>query len=878
MTATEQITQSLRSHLNRGGAYCFVQLFNDKGSRSLWLPTDRDFLIDIKLMRGRAVYWGVNPVNDIVTPADRAKPWTKGKTDEQIAAYIGTKDSTISAVNALYADFDGKDETAPTEVEIGAQYTSVKAAYNAQLAKGEIKALPPEKTLQSEALKAAKEAAFLTDIAKYKTSALKRATAAPIKPSALIDSGGGYQAYWLLADPFLIDSEGKRKAIKDLQAGWVEAVGADPGVKDIRRILRVPGSQNIKKAYGPDFPTVDYCYAELDLLYTVDDFAPYMPKKQEAPPVAPGKLPSRNGTGESVIAAFKAAYSIADVLEGVGYTWAGRRMAKPGGKNGTVEIYRDDNESYHFGGDDPLHDDHRKNPFDVFLYYSHGGNMKEAITEAARMLGMQYQTNGHTDYNAGFSAGMDPLPVAPDEAKPSGEQWRVALVAELLRTVIDVGGEVDDLRDAVSRLGEDERKQPAIIAQLERVFSKPADLKQWLSDCGFHGESMSKEWLTQLHRLGYHFKMNQLDDSIEVGGVIMSDGLESEIRCAMRDRGVKNMDALKDAYRMEAYHNSYHPIKDFLGALEWDGADHIGRLASYFTSNDTPITYSDGRRLGVFHAFLKRWLVGAVGKVYEQAQNITFTMAGAQGIGKSYLPKWLCSPMADFFNEGQLDPDGKETDRRLATTWIWEIGELGATTRRADVNALKNKLTQSATKFRVPYGHNDVIKPVLTSFFGTVNPDGRGFLMDKTGNRRFAVVNVEAINFSYTDLDPCQVWAQAVALYRAGEPWRLAPEEVEAQKRINKEHETDETIDMIMPELFILEPGNDGLAAAPIDIAQELYYKNYAKDLDKCAKDAAAYLKANGYAKKGKPATWRGIALRFPRANQRGEATGERGL
>lgn len=485
-------------------------------------------------------------------------------------------------------------------------------------------------------------------------------------------------------------------------------------------------------------------------------------------------------------------------------------------------------------------------------------------------------TNGH--YNGFGPANVEiNIQPAPAEAQPEEEPVTsgfVGVVAELLRVVIDAGGEIDTLRDAVARLSDNDRKQPPIIAQLERVFAKPEKLKQWLSDCGYHGESMSKAWLTQLHRLGYHFKMNQLDDSIEVSGAIMTDGLESEIRCAMRDRDVKNMDALKDAYRMEAYHNSYHPIKDFLGALEWDGADHIETLASYFTASQstdegiipTYIDYSDGRRLGVFHAFLKRWLVGTVAKVYQQAQNFTLTMAGPQGIGKSYVAKWLCSPMADFFNEGQLEPDGKETDRRLATTWIWEIGELGATTRRSDVNALKNKLTQSTVKFRVPYGHNDVIKPVLTSFFGTVNPDGRGFLMDKTGNRRFAVVNIKSINFAYADLDPRQVWAQAMALYRAGEPWRLTKEEETAQQRINKEHESEETIDMIMPELFILTPGTDSPATAPIDIAQELYYKNYAKDLDKCAKDAAAWLKANGYVKKGKPATWRGIALRFPKA------------
>lgn len=370
--------------------------------------------------------------------------------------------------------------------------------------------------------------------------------------------------------------------------------------------------------------------------------------------------------------------------------------------------------------------------------------------------------------------------------------------------------------------------------------------------------------LQALGRAGYSFRMNELDDSIAVNGETINDGVASEIRCTMRDKGFSGMDAVKDAYTMNAYHNRYHPVKDFLGGLAWDGKDHIANLAAHFTDSNKPIHYGNGSTSTVIHAFLKRWLIGAVAKVDIHGQNITLTFAGKQGIGKSSVAAWLCSPMADYFNEGQLDPDGKETDRRLAKTWIWEIGELGATTRRADVNALKNKLTQSHVTFRIPYGHYDVTKPVLTSFIGTVNPDGRGFLVDKTGNRRFAVVDIESINFAYTAIDPRQVWAQAYALYRAREPWRLTAEETATQNAINDAHQTEETIDMLMYEIFYFDRSDDNIKMEPFRVAQELLFKNYAKDLDKCSKDAAAWLKANGHTKKGKPPTWRGIRLRLP--------------
>ena len=471
--------------------------------------------------------------------------------------------------------------------------------------------------------------------------------------------------------------------------------------------------------------------------------------------------------------------------------------------------------------------------------------------------------------------------IIDDQQPSSGEQ--VAFVAELLRLTIDAGQDIDTLRDAVKKLTEQDKRDPLIIEQLRRAIpcgkktSQETEIERWLRSCGNDRAGETETIIIQLNRHGYTFRMNELDDSIETSGQILSDGLQAEIRCLMRDMKFKYMDAVKDAYTMNAYHNRYHPIKDFLDALAWDGRDHIAELAGHFSCSDSPIAYRDGATTTVIHAFLKRWLVGAVGKVYEQAQNVTLTMAGPQGIGKSYVAKWLCSPMKDFFNEGQLEPDGKETDRRLATTWIWEIGELGATTRRSDVNALKNKLTQGSVKFRVPYGHSDVIKPVLTSFIGTVNPDGRGFLIDRTGNRRFAVVNITSINHGYSStMDAAQVWAQAMSLYRAGEPWQLLPEERSTQEAINTEHTAEDTLDMIMRSTFAIDGDNDNWRLAPFDVAHALFMRNYAKDVDKCAKDASAWLKANGHIKRGKPLTWRGIKEKSKDDIEREEREGKK--
>ena len=77
---------------------------------------------------------------------------------------------------------------------------------------------------------------------------------------------------------------------------------------------------------------------------------------------------------------------------------------------------------------------------------------------------------------------------------------------------------------------------------------------------------------------------------------------------------------------------------------------------------------------------------------------------------------------------------------------------------------------------------------------------------------------------------------------------------------------------MLMYEIFYFDRSDDNLKMEPFRVSQELLFKNYAKDLDKCSKDAAAWLKAHGHIKKGRPPTWRGIRLRLPNdAAQNGE-------
>jgi len=212
-------------------------------------------------------------------------------------------------------------------------------------------------------------------------------------------------------------------------------------------------------------------------------------------------------------------------------------------------------------------------------------------------------------------------------------------------------------------------------------------------------------------------------------------------------------------------------VKDYLESLEYDGGKHVDLLLTYFTDKDN-----------VFVFLLRRYLVGAVARVYEQTQNAMLVLDGEQDLGKSAFARWLTSGLEHpgHFIESNIDTENKDHTIRLATTWIWEVGELGSTTSRADRSKLKAFLTRETICERKSYGRLPISKPAITSFIGTINND-IGFLNDPTGNRRYNPTTLTSINWDYSkNIDVNQVWAEAVDLYKNGEPWRL--KDTEKQK------------------------------------------------------------------------------------------------
>lgn len=294
----------------------------------------------------------------------------------------------------------------------------------------------------------------------------------------------------------------------------------------------------------------------------------------------------------------------------------------------------------------------------------------------------------------------------------------------------------------------------------------------------------SADYINALTTLGYSFRLNLLDDTVECNGHPITEVLAAEIKTRMRDSGFsKGISAMEDAYVTEAAKNAYHPIKIYLEGLTWDGYDYITDLTRHFTDEQE-----------VFAKWFRKWIVGAVAKVYGRGQNPMLVLDGGQDKGKSTFAAWLCpTELKKHFKEGAIQPDKNDHQVLLATTWLWEVSELGATTRRADREALKSFITQQTVTARKPYDRRPIYKSAMTSFIGTINNEA-GFLNDPTGNRRFLTCTITHIDFDYSLINVNDIWAQAYHLYKNGYDWQLSKEEKNIQRVINETYETEEPL------------------------------------------------------------------------------------
>jgi putative DNA primase/helicase len=248
--------------------------------------------------------------------------------------------------------------------------------------------------------------------------------------------------------------------------------------------------------------------------------------------------------------------------------------------------------------------------------------------------------------------------------------------------------------------------------------------------------------------------------------------------------------------------HSIHPIKKYLSSLKWDGLKRVDTLLiDYLGADDNEYV----------RAAIRKMLVAAAGRIYNPGIKFDYmlTIVGKQGIGKSSLIQKL-AVNDQWYSESIPTVHGKEAQEAVQGVWIAEMGEL-AGLKKADVESIKHFISTRYDRYRVSYGKRTENFPRQCVFFGTTN--NREFLKDPTGNRRFWPIDTvqgEPSKNVFVDLTPYevnQVWAEAVVLFKKGEPLYLPKEVEEIAYKVQSEFtEKDERIGAIEKYLDTLVP------------------------------------------------------------------------
>ncbi len=236
-----------------------------------------------------------------------------------------------------------------------------------------------------------------------------------------------------------------------------------------------------------------------------------------------------------------------------------------------------------------------------------------------------------------------------------------------------------------------------------------------------------------------------------------------------------------DMVHIEATQLPFHPVRDYLDDLKWDGVPRLDKwLVTYGNAEDTEYVQEVG----------KLPLIAAVKRVYNPGEKFDelLVLESPQGWGKSTAIQTLCPDPTWFSEDLPIGSDSKVVIERTHGVWICEIAELfGMGKREAD--QVKSFLSRSKDgPVRLAYGREATEVKRQWIAIGSTNKGT--YLRDTTGNRRFWPVTVGHWDLEGLRRDRDQLWAECVVRKQESvrmkqELWTTAAEQQMSREEVD---------------------------------------------------------------------------------------------
>jgi predicted P-loop ATPase len=260
-----------------------------------------------------------------------------------------------------------------------------------------------------------------------------------------------------------------------------------------------------------------------------------------------------------------------------------------------------------------------------------------------------------------------------------------------------------------------------------------------------------------------------------------------------------NKEIAGQAVHAVAREHSFHPIRDYLNSLKWDGRKRIDAWLTLYLGV-APSNY--------VKAVGAKFLISAVARIFIPGCKVDtcLILEGPQGAQKSTALRTLAG--AEFFTDDISELGSKDSVMQTRGVWIIELSELDAMSK-GEVSRVKAFMSRQVDRVRPPYGKRVVEAKRECVFAGTVNKET--YLTDETGGRRYWPIKCGAIKIADLVRDRDQLWAEARDSFRAGDTWWLDNQALTqaAAAEVAERHEPDPWNDLISEWLKKPTAGKD---------------------------------------------------------------------
>ena len=241
-----------------------------------------------------------------------------------------------------------------------------------------------------------------------------------------------------------------------------------------------------------------------------------------------------------------------------------------------------------------------------------------------------------------------------------------------------------------------EERTPRTVADVKEMLTKHSngEIQRTIQNC--------ITILQNDHVLADAIRLNLLSERIDIvkpvgwprSGKTLNDTDMKYILRRMEKYGISSEKKIESAIHIVANENRYHPIRDYLNGLKWDGTERIAHVLHHFLGAAEDEYTCEA---------MKIFLLGAIKRVFQPGCKFEtmLCLVGGQGTGKSSFFR-LLAVKDEWFSDDLRRLDDDNVYRKLQGHWIIEMSEMIATANAKSIEEIKSFLSKQKETYKVP--------------------------------------------------------------------------------------------------------------------------------------------------------------------------------